>query len=69
MFKFFPWDVRAATAIALVAVFLVAIFNSSPLLLIVIFFALCAYIAARQVASMIYFFVFPAALAGISLSG
>ena len=25
--KFFPWDVWAATAIALVAVFLVAIFN------------------------------------------
>ena len=49
MFKFFPWDVWAATAIALVAVFLVAIFNLSPLLLIVIFFALCAYIAAQSV--------------------
>jgi hypothetical protein len=48
MFKFFPWDVWAATAIALVAVFLVAIFNLSPLLLIVIFFALCTYIAAQS---------------------
>ena len=49
MFKFFPWDVQAATAIAVVAIFLVAIFNLSPLLLIVIFFALCAYIAAQSV--------------------
>jgi hypothetical protein len=48
MFKFFPWDVWAATAIALVAVFLVAIFNLSPLLFIVIFFALCTYIAAQS---------------------
>ena len=48
-FKFFPWDVQAATAIAVVAIFLVAIFNLSPLLLIVIFFALCAYIAAQSV--------------------
>ena len=49
MFKFFPWDVRAATAIAVVAIFLVAIFNLSPLLLIVIFFALCTYIAAQSI--------------------
>jgi hypothetical protein len=43
-------DVLAATAIAVVAIFLVAIFNLSPLLFIVIFFALCAYIGAQTAA-------------------
>ena len=49
MSKFLPWDVLAATAIAVVAIFLVAIFNLSPLLFIVIFFALCAYIGAQSI--------------------
>jgi hypothetical protein len=44
-----PWDVWAAAAIALVAVLLVAIFDQSPLLFIVIFFALCTYIVVQAI--------------------
>jgi hypothetical protein len=45
--KFVSWDVCAATAIAVGAMFLVATSDQSPLLLILIIFALCLYIVAQ----------------------
>jgi hypothetical protein len=49
MLKFVSWDVCAAAAIAVGAMFLVAILDQSPLLLILIIFALCLYIMAQAV--------------------
>jgi hypothetical protein len=46
--KFVSWDICAATAIAVGAMFLVAILDQSPLLLILIIFALCLYIVAQS---------------------
>jgi hypothetical protein len=44
--KFLRWDVWIATAIAVVAVLIILIFNLQPLLIFVIFVALGGYIAA-----------------------
>jgi hypothetical protein len=44
-----PWDVWAAVAIAVAAILLVAIFDQSPLLFLVIFFALCTYIVVQAI--------------------
>jgi hypothetical protein len=49
MLKFVSWDVCAAAAITVGAMFLVAILDQSPLLLILIIFALCLYIMAQAV--------------------
>ncbi|HEX3338066.1 MAG TPA: hypothetical protein VHT68_02695 [Pseudolabrys sp.] len=46
MLKSIPWDVWAAAAIA-VAVVLVAIFDPTPAIFIVIVLGLCAYIAVQ----------------------
>jgi hypothetical protein len=46
--KFISWDVCAAAAIAVGAMFLVASLDQSPLLLILIIFALCLYIMAQS---------------------
>jgi hypothetical protein len=45
--KFLTWDVWIATAIAVVAVLIILIFNLQPLLIFVIFLTLGGYIAAR----------------------
>jgi hypothetical protein len=44
--KFLTWDVWIATAIAVVAVLIILIFNLQPLLIVVIFLAMGGYIAA-----------------------
>jgi hypothetical protein len=44
--KFLTWEVWIATAIAVVAVLIILIFNLQPLLIFVIFLALGGYIAA-----------------------
>jgi hypothetical protein len=49
MLEFVSWDVCAAVAIAVGAMFLVAILDQSPMLLILIIFALCLYIAVQAV--------------------
>ena len=46
MLRLIPWDVWAATAIAVV-VGIAAIFDPAPAIFIVIFLGLCAYIAAQ----------------------
>ena len=51
MLKYISWDVCAATAIAVIAMFFVAIFDQSPLLFILIFVALCAYIVVQTIYS------------------
>jgi len=49
MLKYISWDVFAATAIAVTAMFFVAIFEQSPLSLVVIILALCVYIVIQTI--------------------
>jgi hypothetical protein len=49
MIKYISWDVCAATAIAVIAMFFVAILDQSPLLLVVIILALCVYIVVQGI--------------------
>jgi uncharacterized membrane protein len=51
MLKFASWDVWAASAIAVLAVLALLIFDQSPLLFFLIFVALCAYIVVQTLYS------------------
>jgi hypothetical protein len=47
MVKYISWDVCAATAIAVIAMFFVTIFDQSPLVVIIL--ALCVYIVVQSI--------------------
>jgi hypothetical protein len=49
MIKYISWDVCAGTAIAVIAMFFVAILDQSPLLLVVIILALCVHIVVQGI--------------------
>jgi hypothetical protein len=51
MLRFVPWDVWAASAIAVAAILALLVFDQSPLLFILIFVALCAYIVVQTIYS------------------